>query len=110
MIIEKTETYDVPDQSKYKTSMIKSSLNDYEDAYILLQETITTTGAADVRARQTDERNKKVTFEILMLRCQCIIKYSDNYSKHLDVCDNTTEMSQVMIRYQILNQLISKQK
>lgn len=90
--------------------MIKSSLSAYEDAYILPPENITTTGAADVRARQTDERNKEVKFEILMLRCQCIMKYSDNFSKHLDVCDNTTEMSQVMIRYKILNQQISKLK
>ena len=110
MIIEKTETYDVPDQIKFNTSMIKLSLSYYEDAYTLPQETIATTGAADVTAKQTDGRNKEVTFEILMSRCQCIIKYCDNYSKHLDFCDNTTEMSQVMIRYQILNQLISKQK
>ena len=39
--------------------MLKSSLCDYSDAYILIKGTLTITGVGDdAAARQTDERNK----------------------------------------------------
>ena len=44
--------------------MLKSSLCDYSDAYILVKGRITITGAgADAAARQADERNKGVIFK-----------------------------------------------
>ena len=44
--------------------MLKSSLCDYSDAYILLKGTITITGAGDnAAAKQADERDKGVVFE-----------------------------------------------
>ena len=44
---------------RFKTTMLKSSLCDYKDAYILAQETITITGAgADDAAKQVDKRDK----------------------------------------------------
>ena len=85
--------------------MLKSSLCDYNDAYILLKERIRITGAgADVPARLGDEKNKGVTFENCTSFTDCIreinntqldnakdldvlmsvynlIEYSDNYSK-----------------------------
>ena len=46
-------TYNVNSQIKFKTTMLKSSLCDYSDAYILVKRTITITGAgADAAARQ----------------------------------------------------------
>ena len=49
---------------RFKTTMLKSSLCDYSDAYILVKGRITITGAgADAAARQADERNKGVIFK-----------------------------------------------
>ena len=49
---------------KFKTTMLKSSLCDYSDAYILVKGKITITGAGgDAAARQADERDKGVEFK-----------------------------------------------
>ena len=49
----------------FKTTMLKSSLCDYSNTYILVKEKITITGAGDdAAARQADERNKGVAFTI----------------------------------------------
>ena len=43
---------------KFKTTMLRSNLYDYADAYILVKGTITITGTAnDAATRQADERN-----------------------------------------------------
>ena len=52
----KTESYDVTDQIKLETSLIRSRLCDYSDAYILVKGNIKITGA-DVATRQADKRN-----------------------------------------------------
>ena len=97
--------------------MIRSTLCDYADAYILLKGTITITGAGNKNyARQTDERNKNLIFknfapftkcisrtnntetdnaqdiDIVMPMCN-LIEYSDNYS-HLimEVYGNITKI------------------
>ena len=50
--------YIVNSQIKIKTTMLKSSLCDYSDAYILVKGEIAITGAgADAAARQADERD-----------------------------------------------------
>ena len=55
---ESRRTYTVNSQIKLKTTMLKSSLCDYSDAYILVKEKITITGAEDdAVARQADERD-----------------------------------------------------
>ena len=98
-------TYNINSQIKFKSTMLKSSLCDYSDAYILVKGTITIAGAeADAAARQADERDKGVTFENCASFINCIseinntqvdnakdsdivmpmynlIEYSDNYSK-----------------------------
>ena len=90
---------------KFKTTMLKSDLCDYADAYIFFKGTITITGAGDAAAaRQADERDKEVTFKNCAPFTKCIsrinntdidnahdidivmpmynlIEYSDNYSK-----------------------------
>ena len=90
---------------KFKTTMLRSNLCDYADAYILVKGTITITGVgADAAAKQADERKKGVIFKNFAPFTKCIsrinntgidtawdtdivmpmyslIEYSDNYSK-----------------------------
>ena len=49
---------------KFKTTVLRSSLCDSADTYILVKGTITITGAGDdANARWADERNKGVIFK-----------------------------------------------
>ena len=88
-----------------KTTMLKSTLCDYSDAYILGKGKITITGAGDdAGAGQADERDKGVAFKNIPPFTNCIseinnsqidnakdiaivtpmynlIKYGDNYAK-----------------------------
>ena len=51
---------------KFETNMLKSSLCDYIDAYILVKGTTTITVAkTDAAASSADTKNKQVTFEKL---------------------------------------------
>ena len=100
---ESRGTYNVNSQIKFKTTMLKSSLCDYSDAYIIVKGTITVnnTAAADAAANNT---NKKVIFKNCPPLTNCIneinntqrdnakdidivipmynlIEYSDDYSK-----------------------------
>ena len=95
--------YSVNSQIRFKTTMLKSSLCDYSDAYILVKGIITVnnTAAAGANANNTD---KKVIFKNCDRFTNCIseinntqidnakdidiimpmynlIEYSDNYSK-----------------------------
>ena len=55
--------YNANSQIKFKTTMLRSSLRDYGDAYILVKGKITITGAGDnAVARHADERDKGVAF------------------------------------------------
>ena len=65
--------YDTGSQGRFKTSMLRSSLCDYSDAYILAKRNITVPNTAAGGA-DLDHRNKKATMYNL-------IEYSDNYSK-----------------------------
>ena len=61
---ESRKTYNVNSEIKFKTVMLKSSLCDYSDAYILVNEkTIITGGGGDAAARQADERDNGVAFK-----------------------------------------------
>ena len=102
---ESRGTYNVNSQIKFKTTMLKSSLCDYSDAYILVKGKITITGVgADAATRQADEIDKGVAFKNCAPFVNCIseinntqvdnakdidivipmynlIEYSDNYAK-----------------------------
>ena len=102
---ESRGVYNVNSQIKFKTTMLKSSLCDYSDAYILVKGKITISGAGnDAAARQADERDKDVAFKNCAPFIKCIseinntqidnakdidivipmyslIEYSDNYAK-----------------------------
>ena len=101
---ESRRAYNVNSQIKFKTTMLKSSLCDYSDAYILVKGTITINRrVADDAARQADERDKGVSFKNCAPFINCIseinntqignakdidivmpmynlIEYSDNYA------------------------------
>ena len=90
---------------KFKTTMLRSNLCDYADAYILVKGTITITGAGnDDATKRADERGKGLAFKNCAPFTKCItrinntdidnaqdinivmpiynlIEYSDNYSK-----------------------------
>ena len=83
---------------KFKTTMLRSNLCDYADAYILVNGTITISGAGNnATARQADERdcapfvkciNRINNAEIdnakdidIVMPMHKLIEYSDNYSK-----------------------------
>ena len=90
---------------RFKTTILKCSLCDYSDVYILVKGTIIITGAgADATATQAYERDKKVIFKSCAPFINCkteinnteidnakdidilmsmynLIEYSDNYSK-----------------------------
>ena len=56
--------YNTNSNIRFKTAMLKSSLCDYTDAYILVKGKITITGEGDdAAATQADERNKGVIFK-----------------------------------------------
>ena len=102
---ESKELHSAGSDIRFKTTMLRSNLCDYADAYILVKGTITITGAGDDdAARQADERDKGVIFKNCPPFTKCIsringtdvdnaqdidlvmlmhnlIEYSDNYSK-----------------------------
>ena len=58
---ELKESYNVGSDIRFKTTILRSNLCDYADAYILVKGTITINGAgADDAATQLDEKNKGV--------------------------------------------------
>ena len=96
-------TYSLNKQIKFKTSMLRSNLCDYSDAYILAKGNITVNNTADAGAA-ANNINKKVIFKNCAPFTNCIskinntqidnaeyidivmpmynlIEYSDNYSK-----------------------------
>ena len=100
---ESRGTYNVNSQIKFKTTMLKSSLCDYSDAYILVKGTISVNNSAAAGAA-ANNTNKKVIFKNCAPFTNCIseinntqidnakdidivmpmynlIEYSDNYAK-----------------------------
>ena len=58
--------YNINSPSKFKSAMLKSSLCDYRDLYMLVKRIITFVGAgADNSARATDNNNKQQYLKIL---------------------------------------------
>ena len=102
---ESKESYGTGSDIKFKTTIPRSNLCDYADAYILVKGIITNTGAGDDdAAKQLDETNKGViskncvpftkyisrinSTEIdkaqdidIVMPMYNLIEYSDNYSK-----------------------------
>ena len=82
---------------KFKTTMLRSSLCDYADAYILVKGTITITGAGDdAAARRADERNKGLIFKNCASFTKCISKISNTE------IDNAQDIDIVMPMYNLI--------
>ena len=112
--------YNTNTDIRFKTTMLKSSLCYYSDAYILVKGTILNTGAGDdAAARQIVERNKGVIFtnyapfinckseinntEIdnakdidIVIRMYNLIEHRIIIQKHLEVYGNITKISQMI--------------
>ena len=82
--------------------MLKSSLCDYSDAYILVKGTITIEGAgANAAARQAVERDKGVAFKNCAPFINCISEINntqiDNAKDNQEVYGNILEMNLMII-------------
>ena len=82
---------------KFKTTMLRSNLCDYADAYILVKGTITITGAGnDDAAKRLDERNKGVIFKNCAPFTKCIIRINNTE------IDNANNIDIVMPMYNLI--------
>ena len=83
------EVYNTNSDIRFKTAMLKSSLCDYSDSYILVKGRTTITGAGDdAAARQANERNKDVKFENCapFLNCKSEINNTEiDHVKDIDI-------------------------
>ena len=117
---ESRGVYNVNSQIKFKTTMLKSSLCDYSDAYILVKGTITVNSTA-AEGAAANNINQKVIFrnctnciseinntqidnakdiDIVMLMYN-LIEYSDNYAKQ-KVYGNIVKIYQLEMLMMIL--------
>ena len=93
---ESRGVYTTGSDIKFKTAMLRSSLCDYADAYILVKGTIKITGAGDAAAsRGADERNKGVIFKICAPFTKCVSKINDTK------IDNAQDIEIVMPMYNL---------
>ena len=94
---ESRGTYNVNSQIKFKTTVLKSSLCDHSDAYILVKRKITITGPGDdAAARQADERDKGVAFKNCAPFTNCISGINNTQ------IDNCKDIDIVMPLYNLL--------
>ena len=94
-INESRRTYSTNSQIKFKTTMLKSSLCDYSDAYIFVKGTITVnnTAAADPDANNA---NKKVIFKNCFPFTNCISEINNTR------VDNAKDIDIVMLMYHLI--------
>ena len=94
---ESRGTYNANSEVKFKTTMLKSSLCDYSDAYILVKGKITITGAGDnAGARQADERDKGVAFKNCAPFTNCIIEINNTQ------IDNCKDIDIIITMYSLI--------
>ena len=91
---ESRGTYNANSEIKFKTTLLKSSLCDYSDAYILVKGTITVnnTAAADADANNT---NKKIIFKNCAPFTICISEINNTQ------VDNAKDLDIVMPMYNL---------
>ena len=89
--------YNTNSDIRFKTIMLKSSLRDYSDAYILFKGRITITGVVDDdAARRTDERDKGVIFKNCVPFTNCKSEISNTE------IDNANDIDSVMLMYNLI--------
>ena len=71
-------TYITNSQIKFKTTMLKSSLCDHGDVYILFKRTIIVVGLeADKASRTSDKDNKETIFKNCVPFTNCITEFNN---------------------------------
>ena len=88
-------TYSVNRQIDFKTSMLRSSLCDYSDAYILDKGNISINNTASAGA-DANNTNKKVIFKNCAPFTDCISKINNTQ------VDNANDMDKVMPMYNLI--------
>ena len=89
--------YTTDSDIKFKTTMVRSSLCDYADPYILVKGTTTITSAGDdAAARRADERDKGVIFKSCASFTKCISKINNTK------IDNAQAIDIVMSMYNLI--------
>ena len=92
---ESRGAYNVNSQIKFKTTMLKSSLCDYSDAYILVKGTISVTNTA-AAAAAANNINKKVIFKNCAPFTNCISEINNTQ------IDNDKDIDIVMPMYNLI--------
>ena len=92
---ESRGTYNVNSQIKFKTTMLKSSLCDYSDAYILVKGTVSVNNTV-AAAADPDNTAKKVTFKSCAPFTNCISEINNTQ------VDNAKDIDIVMPMYNLI--------
>ena len=92
---ESRGAYNVNSQIKFKTTMLKSSLCDYSDAYIFVKGTISVNNTAAAGAA-VNNTNKKVIFKNCAPFANCISEINDTQ------VDNAKDIDIVMSMYNLI--------
>ena len=94
---ESRGTYNVNGQIKFKTTMLKSRLCDYSNAYIFVKGIkIITRAGADAAARQADERDKGVAFKNCAPFTNCISEINNTQVDNAKDIDIVMPMSNLI--------------
>ena len=80
------DVYSPNKQIKFKTAMLRSSLCDYSDAYILVKGNITVNNTVDADA-DANNTNKKVIFKNCAPFCNCISKINNTQMENAEYID-----------------------
>ena len=90
-------THNINSQIKFKATMLKSSLGDYSDVYILVKGTKTLFGQGAIEAEQQTDRNiKQVTFKNSAPFTDCLTEINDTQ------IDNLKDLDVVMLMYNLI--------
>ena len=100
---ESRGAYNVNSQIKFKTTMLKSSLCDCSDAYILVKGTISVNSTA-AQGAAANNTNKKVIFKNCAPFTNCISEINNTQ------IDNAKDIDIVMPMYNLMNTVIIMQK
>ena len=92
---ESRGAYNANSQIKFKTTMLKSSLRDYSDAYILVKRTISVNNTA-AQGAAANNTNKKVIFKNCAPFTNCISGINNTQ------IDNATDIDIVMSMYNLI--------
>ena len=95
--------YETGSDIKFKTTMLKSSLCDYSNAYIFVKGTITMAGAgADDHAIEADERNKGVIIKNCTPFTKCISEINNIHvddAKDLNILTPMNNLIEYSVNY-----------